>query len=155
VRQWLLGFYFSASGDADLKKPPISVVEHGRELKDRFQYPEKLPPWLREEDLDFYAAEFERTGFTGGLNRYRNVDRDWEDLVAYRYRPIEIPALFIGGAKDGPTIWGKKAIENFPRSLPNLHRSILFEGCGHLIQQERPEETHEALIDFLKAIHAA
>ena len=152
LRRWLLGFYFSASGDADPKKPPIAVVEPGHELRDRFQYPDKMPSWLSEADLDFYAGEFERTGSTGGLNRYRNVDRDWEDLVGYRHRPIEIPALFVGGSRDGPTIWGKPAIENFPKSLPKLHRSVILEGCGHWIQQERPKETNEALIDFLRAI---
>ena len=43
--------------------------------------PTPMPAWLTDDDLDVYAGEFERTGFTGGLNRYRNVDRDWEDLV--------------------------------------------------------------------------
>ena len=75
-------------------------------MRDRFAYPDAMPAWLSEEDLDVYAGEFERTGFTGGLNRYRNVDRDWEDLAAFRGRPIEVPALFIGGDRDGPTIWG-------------------------------------------------
>ena len=67
-----------------------------------------MPAWLTEDDLDVYAGEFERTGFTGGLNRYRNVDRDWEDLSAFRGRPIEVPALFVGGDRDGPTIWGMR-----------------------------------------------
>ena len=39
-------------------------------------------PWLTRDDLDFYANEFEHSGLTGALNRYRNVDRDWEDLAA-------------------------------------------------------------------------
>jgi pimeloyl-ACP methyl ester carboxylesterase len=87
------------------------------------------------------------------LSRYRNVDRDWEDLAAYHHRPVEIPALFLGGSRDGPTIWGKPAIESFPKSLPKLHRSVVLEDCGHWIQQERPKETNEALLDFLRAVH--
>ena len=75
-------------------------------MRDRFAYPDPMPAWLTEDDLDVYAGEFERTGFTGGLNRYRNVDRDWEDLSVFRGRPIEVPALFVGGDRDGPTIWG-------------------------------------------------
>lgn len=153
VRGWLLGFYYSASGDADATKPSIAFVEQGKELRDHFQYPDELPAWLTAQDLDFYAEEFERSGFSGGLNRYRNVDRDWEDLAAFRHRPIEIPALFIGGSRDGPTIWGAASIERFPTTLPKLHRSEILEGSGHWIQQERPTETNELLLDFLATIH--
>ena len=108
-----------------------------------------MPAWLTEDDLDVYAGEFERTGFTGGLNRYRNVDRDWEDLSAFRGRPIEVPALFVGGDRDGPTIWGMRSIERFGETLPRLHRSIILPGCGHWTQQERPAEVNEALLEFL------
>jgi pimeloyl-ACP methyl ester carboxylesterase len=45
------------------------------------------------------------------------------------------------------------AIEKFPETLPKLHASIIIEGSGHWIQQERPEETNAALLDFLSAIH--
>jgi pimeloyl-ACP methyl ester carboxylesterase len=85
VRGWLLGFYYCASGDAP---PPaaggtMATISHGGKMRDRLTIPEKLPGWLTAEDLDFYVSEFERTGLTGGLNRYRNVDRDWEDLAAF------------------------------------------------------------------------
>lgn len=153
VRRWLLGFYFTASGDAP---PPsggtVATIPHGAQMGDRFAYPDEMPAWLTEEDLDVYAGEFERTGFTGGLNRYRNVDRDWEDLSAFRFRPIEVPALFVGGSKDGPTIWGAPAIERFGQTLPRLHRSVILDGCGHWTQQERPNEVNEALLDFLGAL---
>jgi pimeloyl-ACP methyl ester carboxylesterase len=154
VRQWLLGFYFSISGDAP-RVPAgggtVGTIPHGAQMRDRFAYPDAMPTWMTEEDLDVYAGEFERTGFTGGLNRYRNVDRDWEDLTVFRGRPIEVPALFVGGSKDGPTLWGKPAIDRFPETLPKLHRSIILEGCGHWTQQERPAEVNEALLDFLAA----
>jgi pimeloyl-ACP methyl ester carboxylesterase len=153
VRRWLLGFYFTASGDAP---PPsggtIATLPHGGSLRDRFAYPEAMPAWLSDADLDVYAGEFERTGFTGGLNRYRNVDRDWEDLSVFRGRPIEVPALFVGGDRDGPTIWGAPSIERFAQTLPQLHRSIILPGCGHWTQQERPGEVNEALLDFLSAV---
>ena len=128
-------------------------MEQGKELRDNFQYPDELPAWLTAQDLDFYAGEFERSGFSGGLNRYRNVDRDWEDLAAFRQRPIEIPALFIGGSRDGPTMWGAASIKRFPTTLPKLHRSEILEGSGHWIQQERPTETNELLLEFLATIH--
>ena len=120
VRSWLLGFYVGASGDA--VAPPdggtMATVPPGGMLRDRFVIPESLPGWLSEEDLEFYVAEFERTGFRGPLNRYRNVDRDWVDLQPWRGRPITVPSLFIGGEKDGPTIWGGRAIARFGETLP-------------------------------------
>jgi pimeloyl-ACP methyl ester carboxylesterase len=151
VRLWLLGFYYSASGDAPPDVPNLGMV--GKEMQDKFLYPETMPAWLSEHDLDVYAGEFEYTGFRGGLNRYRNVDRDWEDLAGFADRPIGIPALFVGGSRDGPTIMAAPAIEKFPETLPKLHESIIIEGSGHWIQQERPEETNAALLDFLAAIH--
>ena len=62
--------------------------------------PAKLPGWLTEEDLDVYVAEFERTGFRGGLNWYRNFDRNWELLAPFADAKVRVPALFIGGLRD-------------------------------------------------------
>jgi pimeloyl-ACP methyl ester carboxylesterase len=154
VRQWLLGFTYTASGDAP---PPdasgtVATVARGGLMKDRFRYPDAMPAWFTETDLDVYCAEFERSGFFGPLNRYRNVDRDWEDLAAYRGRVIEQPSMFIGGDKDGPTIWGAQSIARFGETLPALFRSIILEGCGHWTQQERAEEVNSALIDFLRSL---
>ena len=102
-----------------------------------------MPAWMTEDDLDVYAGEFERTGFTGGLNRYRNVDRDWEDLAVFRGRPIEVPALFVGGDRDGPTIWGM-AVDRAAsrRRCRSCYRSVILPGCGHWTQQERPAEVN-------------
>jgi pimeloyl-ACP methyl ester carboxylesterase len=121
-------------------------------MRDRFSYPPSPPSWLTDADLDVYTAEFEHTGFSGGLNRYRNMDRDWEDLAAFHDAPIQVPALFVGGDRDGPTIWGKPAIDRFPQTLPKLTRSVILEGCGHWIQQERPEETNRLLVEFLGSL---
>jgi pimeloyl-ACP methyl ester carboxylesterase len=151
VRRWLLGFYWSGSGELPRGLPSIVMVPRGERMRDRFSYPAPLPGWLSEVDLDFYAAEFERTGFSGALNRYRNVDRDWEDFAAFQDAPVRVPALFLGGDRDGPTMWGKAAIERFPQTLPRLWRSVVLPGCGHWIQQERPAETNRVLVDFLRA----
>ena len=154
VRRWLLGFYFSASGDAPPPAPgeTMATIPHGHRMIERFHLPDPMPSWLTVDDLDMYAGEFERTGFTGGLNRYRNVDRDWEDLAVFRGRPIEVPALFVGGDRDGPTVWGAPSIARFPTTLPKLHASTILAGCGHWTQQERPEEVNAALLDFLAAV---
>ncbi len=155
VRRWLLGFYHSLSGDAPTRAPgtgTVATIAPGGKLIDRLDFPATMPAWLTDDDLDVFAGEFERTGLTGGLNRYRNVDRDWEDMSVFRGRPIEVPALFIGGDRDGPTIWGRASIEQFPTTLPKLFRSVVLPGCGHWTQQERPNEVNELLIEFLGSL---
>jgi pimeloyl-ACP methyl ester carboxylesterase len=151
VRSWLLGFYFSASGDA--RRPSgggsVATVAHGGQLRDRFVVPDVMPAWLSDDDFNFYVSEFERTGFTGGLNRYRNVDRDWEDLAPWAGQPITVPSLFVGGDRDGPTLWGASAIARFDRTLPALRGSHILAGCGHWTQQERAAEVNDLLVDFL------
>jgi pimeloyl-ACP methyl ester carboxylesterase len=152
VRGWVQGFYVGASGNA-IRLPDggtISTVRKGGMLRDRFVVPDELPPWLSESDLDFYVAEFERTGFRGPLNRYRNMDRDWTDLQPWAGQPITVPAIFIGGDRDGPTIWGRQAIERFPETLPGLRDSHILPGCGHWVQQERADEVNHLLVSWLK-----
>jgi pimeloyl-ACP methyl ester carboxylesterase len=151
VRAWLAGFYTGLSGDT---LPPagagsLFTVPPGGRLSDRFPPAGVLPSWLSEADLDFYAGEFERTGFTGALNRYRNVDRDWEDLATWDGAPIAQHSLFIGGERDATTVWLAKAIEAHRIALPGLVSSHILEGCGHWIQQERPEEVNGLLVGWL------
>lgn len=154
VRRWLLGFLVSASGDAP--PPPdgktIATVAPGGRLGDRFIIPDALPAWLSEDDVDFYAGEFERTGFRGALNRYRNIDRDWRDLQPWKGLPVTVPSLFIGGERDGPTMWGRGAIDRFPSTLPGLRGSHIIPECGHWVQQEAPGEVNDLLLGWLKSL---
>ncbi|MFE6160862.1 alpha/beta fold hydrolase [Streptomyces sp. NPDC056486] len=157
VRGWLAGFYAGVS--ADTMPPPdapsLHFVPRGGKMSDRFAEESILPSWLTEDDLDVYAAEFERTGLTGALNRYRNVDRDWEDLAAWDGAPITQPSLFIGGDQDASTTWLADAIKAYPETLPGLLSSHILEGCGHWVQQERAFEVNRLLVDWLRAFHAA
>jgi pimeloyl-ACP methyl ester carboxylesterase len=61
-------------------------------------------------------------------------DLDSDDLAALRGQPLRVPALFIGGDKDGPTVWGTSAIARFPEMRPFLKGSHILENCGHWIQ---------------------
>ncbi|MFI8929445.1 alpha/beta fold hydrolase [Streptomyces sp. NPDC053474] len=153
VRGWLAGFYAALSADTmpPADAPDPHFVSKGGTLRDRFPTG-PLPGWLTGRDLDFYAAEFERTGLTGALNRYRNMDRDWEDLSAFEGAPIPQPSLFVGGALDASTTWLADAIDAYPVTLPGLVASHLIDGCGHWIQQERPTEVNEILTDWLAAL---
>ncbi|MFG3041835.1 alpha/beta fold hydrolase [Streptomyces sp. NPDC048330] len=156
VRGWLAGFYAALSADtmpAQGEPDPHFVSRGGGRLSDRFPAG-VLPAWLSEDDLDFYAGEFERTGIAGALNRYRNMDRDWEDLAPHRGAPIKQPSLFIGGALDASTTWMSDAIDAYPTTLPGLSAAHLLEGCGHWIQQERPDEVNRLLTDWLATLQS-
>ncbi|MPY63238.1 alpha/beta fold hydrolase [Streptomyces spongiae] len=154
VRGWLAGFYaaLSSEGMAAPDAPGPFAVSRGGTLRDRF--PAGLPAWLSEDDLDVYAGEFERTGMSGALARYRNVDRDWEDLAEFDGAAITQPSLFVGGSLDGPTLWLADAIKAYPSTLPGLLSSHILDGCGHWIQQERPTETNKLLTDWLATLPA-
>ncbi|WP_327404443.1 alpha/beta hydrolase [Streptomyces sp. NBC_01288] len=151
VRGWLAGFYGAFS--ADTMPQPGAPDPHfvsrgvGGTLRDRF--PAEPPAWLSEAELDVYAGEFERTGLTTALNRYRNMDRDWEDLAPYDGALITQPSLFLGGSLDASTTWLSDAIAAYPVTLPGLRGSHILEGCGHWIQQERPAEVNQHLLNWL------
>ncbi|MBC2867152.1 alpha/beta hydrolase [Streptomyces mexicanus] len=155
VRGWLAGFYAALSADTMPAPgaPDPHFVSKGGTLRDRFPAG-RLPAWLGESELDVYAAEFERTGLTGALNRYRNMDRDWEDLAAFAGAPLTQPSLFIGGSLDASTTWLADAIEAYPVTLPGLVSSHLLDGCGHFVQQERPADVNRILTDWLAALPA-
>ncbi len=150
---WLLGFYFTASGEADPTKPNMGIVPLGHKLKDRLQFPgPEQMDWLTDDDFAYYLGEFQRTGLTGGLNRYRNITRDWTELAPWRNAPITVPSMFVGGERDGPTRLGQRAIDRFDESLPNLVRSEILPMCGHWTQQEQPEVVNHLLLDFLDGV---
>ena len=150
VRRWLEGFYYGASADAATAGGAnMFIIPKGERMVDRLLGFNDEPAWLPKEDLDVYVAEFERTGLRGGLNRYRNHDRDFQDLASLRGQPLRVPVVFIGGDKDGPTAWGANAIARFPETLPLLTGSHILENCGHWVQQEKADEVNHLLMDFL------
>jgi pimeloyl-ACP methyl ester carboxylesterase len=110
-----------------------------------------LPAWLSADDLDRYVRDFECTGLTGALNRYRNMDRDWEDLAPFDGAAIQQPSLFIGGSLDASTGWNQQAIDAFATTLPGLSGTHLLD-CGHWVQQERPQEVNDLLTAWLHQI---
>ncbi len=105
------------------------------------------PPWLTEEELGVYVAEFARTGFTGGLNWYRNIDRNWELLAEYEGHTIDQPALFMTGSRD--PVRRLIPADAMAGSVTDLRGAIVVEGAGHWLQQERPGEVSEALLAFI------
>ena len=116
--------------------------------------PPKLPLWLTDADLDFYASEFTRAGFRGGLNWYRNDDRNWELLAPYAGAKVTVPALYVAGDRDLVVTFPgtEQTLANLPSTVPQLRRQLMLPGCGHWTQQERATEVNGAMIGFLKTL---
>ena len=125
-----------------------------------------MPPWLTEEDLDYYVGEFEASGFRGMLNYYRNLDRNWE-LMADVDQVIEQPALYIAGDRDGvvrghrvpvPEVVtdrlevSARVAEIVSPSAADLRGVQLIPGGSHWILQEHPEEVSRLLVEFLRGL---
>lgn len=119
---------------------------------DHLLRPERLPAWIDEADVDFYAGEFERTGFRGGLQWYRCADLSWELTAAWNDARIRQPALFVAGERDGVIAMTPGAIDSMKAEMPGLRRAVLLPGCGHWTQQERPEEVNRELLEFLAGL---
>ncbi|MGL5167417.1 MAG: alpha/beta fold hydrolase [Afipia sp.] len=116
-----------------------------------------LPDWINAADHAHVVETYQRTGFRGGLNWYRNIDRNWELTAPWQGARIHQPSIFIAGAKDSvvTSILGGKRVTEMERVLPNLKRKLIIEGAGHWIQQERPDEVNAALIEFLNGVRGA
>lgn len=144
-----------ASGEALDRENPLLVPE-GKGFLGRVVTPPALPAWLREADIAVFANEYRRTGFRGGLNWYRNIDRNWELTAPWQGALIQQPALFIAGSRDpviaGPR--GAQAVEQLKQFVPNVSTKIV-DGAGHWIQQERPQEVNAALREFLAPFKSA
>ena len=153
-------FLYSASGDNPATDPPRPwVIPAGRSLLETMPEPERLPGWLTEADIETFAAEYAghgRAAFTGGLNWYRNIQRNQELLAPFRGRVIEVPALYVAGDRDMVTALRgmDRLLGSLDRIAPRLHRRLVLPGCGHWTQQERPDEVNGALLDFLAQLPA-
>jgi pimeloyl-ACP methyl ester carboxylesterase len=113
---------------------------------------DEMPGWLSEADVMHFATTFRRTGFRGGLNWYRNIDRNWELTAPWQGAVITQPALFIAGSHDAVIrgVIGERALAEIERTLPNIRGKVLIEGAGHWVQQERPAEVNAAIVEFLQ-----
>jgi pimeloyl-ACP methyl ester carboxylesterase len=127
-------------------------VEDGKGFLGDATLDRPLPDWLGEADLAHFIETYRKSGFRGGLNWYRNIDRNWELTAPWQGAQIRQPSLFIAGSKDSVItgLIGAKRVAELERVLPNLKQKLIIDGAGHWIQQERPDQVNAALIGFLK-----
>lgn len=153
IRGALRRLYYTAGGEMVEKDKGFGRLTGGTLLANTVD-PEALPAWLSDADLDYYAAEFARAGFRGGLNWYRNLRRNWELSGPWRGQPIRQPSQFIAGSRDGVLRFpaARSQLDAYPTTLPGLRGSHILEGAGHWVQQERASEVNRLLIEFLKSL---
>jgi len=117
----------------------------------RLGAPTGLPDWLSQRDLDYIVGEFERAGFRGGINYYRNFHRNWEISLDYESDRVTVPTLFLAGSRDivigGAT--AEQLTAMMSRVTDDLRGVVLIPGIGHWVQQEAPEATNAAMLEFL------
>jgi len=106
-----------------------------------------LPDWLTADDLEFYASEFGRTGFTGGLNWYRNMDRNWASTAKVPAPTVAVPALFIGGRAD--PVLGFTRTDRAREVVTGYYREEWLDAAGHWIPQDHAAEVNRILLEFL------
>jgi len=117
---------------------------------ERLPESDALPDWITRDEIDHYIAEFTRTGFTGGLNWYRNLDRNWELMADPPAATIDVPAMFIAGTADPVLAFMRH--DRAGEVLTGRYREVLIDGAGHWLQQERPDEINEVVLDFLSSL---
>lgn len=158
AREMMRGMLYTASGSIDPSRfRKLVELPKTAQFLDAMVQPDALPDWLGEDDLDVYVAEFERTGFRGGLNWYRNFDRNWELMAPFADLRVKVPALFIGGLRDavvtGPEFAGESpTVKVLGSFCDDLRGKVLLDGVGHWNQQEAPEQTNAAVLDFLAGL---
>ncbi|MEQ8330396.1 MAG: alpha/beta hydrolase [Longimicrobiales bacterium] len=124
------------------KNEPHREPEPGMAMIDLAQADVPLgEPLMSEGELSVFVSAFESTGFTPSINWYRNLDRNWH-LLADADPIIRQPALMIYGDRD--PIQRSANLEDF---VPNV--DVVSLDCGHWIQQEKPNEVNEVLLNWL------
>ena len=156
IRHSMLGFLYSVSGD--IVRDGVRNAgwdghfPKGKSISSLMSIPKSLPNWLTENDLDYYVNAIQSSGYTGGLNWYRNINSLPGTLAPFIGKTVNQPALYMYGEHDLIAGNTEVAVESMRSTLPNLTDIIKLDGAGHWLQQERPDEVNEQLLKFLSHI---
>jgi pimeloyl-ACP methyl ester carboxylesterase len=121
-----------------------------RSMVDRLAEVDALPDWFGADDLAHYVAEYTRTGFTGGLNWFRNFDRNWALTPHIAGLHLTVPTLYVSGAADPLLLTSPPALMD---GWVDDHRgTVMIDGGGHWVHQQMPEPVNRALLWFLSDV---
>jgi len=167
---YILYFQEPGAADAELNRDPattmrklmgsltpsdetaaLRMLQAGPEgFLDRIPEPGGLPAWISQDEFEHYVTEFTRNGFTAPLNWYRCFDRNWELTALTPANTIDVPSLFVGGTADPTLAYTPR--HRVREVVSGDYREVMIDGAGHWLQQERPAEVNEALLDFLSGL---
>jgi len=155
VRGGLRKLYYAGCGASGLAWGGREK-KHGDDLLSGMADPDPFPAWLSTADIDYYVGEFERSGFRGPLNRYRNAERDWALMQSVEDRKLHQPSLFVCGDRDlvlrmfgGDAAGAEARMRDNATDVRGFH---VLPGVGHWTQQEAPAETTGLIIDWLATL---
>jgi pimeloyl-ACP methyl ester carboxylesterase len=151
VHGTILNVLYTASGEPPPEQRWKFAIDP-KDISSLTPIPSQKPSFVTDADVEFFVNEFKRTGFAGGLNYYRNLDRNWASTPFLDGVKLRQPTLFIIGDRDGVLgFWGEE-VETIDQHVPNLVNKVILPGVGHWTQQERPEEVNRLLIEFLRGL---
>ncbi|KAM1379997.1 hypothetical protein ACFX2I_021792 [Malus domestica] len=139
------------------RNPGPAFLPKGKGFGRPTDTPIVLPSWLSEDDVKYYANEFDKTGFTGPVNYYRNLDVNWELTAPWTEAQVKVPVKFIVGDQD--LIYNSLGAQDFihkggfKKYVPLLEEVVVLEGVAHFLQQEKPDEISKHIHDFVKKFH--
>jgi pimeloyl-ACP methyl ester carboxylesterase len=103
-------------------------------------------PLLNAQELKYFVDAFTKTGFTGGINWYRNFSRNWE-MSAGVEQKVHVPGLMIMAEDD--IVLSPAMADGMEQFVPDLEKALIRD-CGHWTQQEHPEQVNAIMVDWLK-----
>ena len=156
-RESLRRVYWGASGEGFVMPSGLVPME-GNGFLTHMPEPPPLPwslaghVWLTEEDLEFFAVQYRRSGFFGPVSYYRNLDANYAVVKDLGLDLVTMPSFFIGGTKDPVLVMDNSGLERMQQQLPDYRGAVMLDGAGHWTQQEKPAEFNAALLGFLDSL---
>jgi pimeloyl-ACP methyl ester carboxylesterase len=150
-RAFLLRIFAGAAGGVPADRRWRWIFPASMSFLDTLPPADRMPALLSREDLEYFAAEFARTGFTGGLNWYRNMDRSRALLAFLAGARILQPSAFLTGEEDAVIQMYRADYDSLEQTMPGLTAKTLVTGAGHWVQQEKAEQVNDWLLRFVSA----
>ncbi|MEQ1752825.1 MAG: alpha/beta hydrolase [Micropepsaceae bacterium] len=144
-----LRLFYRKSGMTIEEFDKLPAEERNLSMINRLQADETTWPGLplhSDEEHDFFQKTFTRTGFTGGINWYRNFTRNWQQMEGITQR-VDCPALMVMAEND--IVLRPSLADGMDAYVPDLQKHLIRD-CGHWTQTEKPQELNAVMLDWLK-----